>query len=116
MLCRLVRGLDSLRKSRRLSAYLGCAEAWDGEPDEGDFVELDFPDIRHRRRCDGEDLDLGLALTHHARHWMDVATDILVDCDHCHHELRSYLMLTVDIHAMPPATTLVGSSDRRHLH
>jgi hypothetical protein len=116
MLRRLVHSLDALRKSRRLPAYLGCAEAWHGQPDTGNLAELDFSDIWHRRRCGRENLNLSLAPTYHARHWVDLATYLPLDCDHHHHELRSYLMLAVDVYAMPPATTIVGSSDRRHLH
>lgn len=116
MLRRLVHDVDALRESGWLSAYMGCIEAWDGQFDQSDLAELDFSDIRHPRRCDGEDLDLSLALTHYARYWVDVATDLPVDRNYCHHELRCHLMFAVDLHAMPSTPTLVGSSDRRHMH
>lgn len=116
MLRRLVRSLDTVRESRWVSAYLGCTEARDRQSDEGHPAKLDFSNIRHRGRCDRKDLNFRLALAHHARHRVDVATDLPVDRDHRHHKLRRHIVLPVDIHAMSTTTTLVGSSDPRHLH
>ena len=111
MLRRLVYGSDTLREPRRLPAHLGCAKARDGQLDKGDLAKLDFSDFRHRWRCNRQDLNLGLALTHHERYRVDLATDVPLDCDHRHHELRSHFVLVVNIPAMPPATAPVGSSN-----
>ena len=111
MFCWLVYGFDTLREPRRLSAHLGCAKARDGKLDTGDLAELDVPNFRHRWCCNGQDLNIRSALTHHERHRVDLETDVPLDCDHNHHELRSHLVLAVDIPAMPPATAPVGSSN-----
>lgn len=96
MVCRL----DPLRESRRLPACLGRSEARDGQSDEGNLAKLDFSDIRHRRRRNRENLDIGPALAHHARYRMDVAANLSLGCDDCHLKLRGHLLLAVDIYAM----------------
>lgn len=111
MLRRLVYGFDTLREPRRLSAHLGRAKARNGQPDKGNLTELDFSDLWYRRCCNRQDLNLGLAFAHHERYRVDLATDVPLDCNHRHHELRSYFVFVVNIPAMPPARAPVGSSN-----